>query len=113
VVALPAQGEIWWAEAEDKRRPVLVVTRTEAVTVLTGIVVAPVTRTVRNIPTEVRLGDREPDRRVRSFLRQPATDSQVGTRGTNGQPRPSQRGDLQLTQSPRRLLVVLPITTSV
>jgi len=23
----PLQGEIWWAEAEDKRRPVLVVTR--------------------------------------------------------------------------------------
>jgi mRNA interferase MazF len=59
VVALPAQGEIWWAEAEDKRRPVLVVTRSEAVAVLTGIVVAPVTRTVRNIPTEVLLGENE------------------------------------------------------
>lgn len=52
----PRQGEIWWAEAEDKRRPVLVVTRTEAVPVLTWIVVAPVTRTVRAIPTEVPLG---------------------------------------------------------
>lgn len=51
----PAQGEIWWAEAEDKRRPVLVVTRTEAVPVLTWIVVAPVTRTVRSIPTEISL----------------------------------------------------------
>ena len=59
VVALPAQGEIWWAEAGDKRRPVLVVTRTEAIAVLTGIVVAPVTRTVRNIPTEVLLGESE------------------------------------------------------
>jgi mRNA interferase MazF len=59
VVARPTQGEIWWAEAEDKRRPVLVVTRTEAVAVLTGIVVAPVTRTVRNIPTEVLLGETE------------------------------------------------------
>jgi mRNA interferase MazF len=59
VVAPPTQGEIWWAEAEDKRRPVLVVTRTEAVAVLTGIVVAPVTRTVRNIPTEVLLGETE------------------------------------------------------
>ena len=56
MVATPAQGEIWWAEAEDKRRPVLVVTRSEAVAVLTGVVVAPVTRTVRNIPTEVSLG---------------------------------------------------------
>lgn len=53
---MPRQGEIWWAEAEDKRRPVLVVTRSEAVPVLTWIVVAPVTRTIRGIPTEVRLG---------------------------------------------------------
>ena len=43
----PRQGEIWWAEAEDKRRPVLVVTRSEAVPVLVGVVVAPVTRRVR------------------------------------------------------------------
>jgi mRNA interferase MazF len=59
VVSLPGQGEIWWAEAEDKRRPVLVVTRSEAIPVLTGIVVAPVTRTVRGIPTEIPLGEAE------------------------------------------------------
>lgn len=53
----PAQGEIWWAEAEHKRRPVVIVTRTEAVPVLTWIVVAPVTRTVRGIPTEIPLGE--------------------------------------------------------
>jgi mRNA interferase MazF len=58
VTNLPAQGEIWWAEAEDKRRPVLIVTRGEAVAVLTSIIVAPVTRTVRDIPTEVALGPR-------------------------------------------------------
>ena len=52
----PKQGEIWWAELESARRPVLVVTRTEAVPVLTGIVVAPITRTVRSIPSEIRLG---------------------------------------------------------
>lgn len=52
----PRQGEIWWAEAEDKRRPVLVVTRNEAIPVLEWIVVAPVTRTIRNISTEVVLG---------------------------------------------------------
>ena len=56
-MSLPRQGEIWWAEAEDKRRPVLVVTRSEAVEVLAGIVVAPVTRTVRSIPTEIPLGE--------------------------------------------------------
>ncbi len=55
----PRQGEIWWAETEDKRRPVLVVTRSEAIPVLTWIEVAPVTRSVRKIPTEVALGPGE------------------------------------------------------
>jgi mRNA interferase MazF len=50
---------VWWAEAEDKRRPVLVVTRNEAIQVLHRLVVAPVTRTVRGIPTEVPLGPGE------------------------------------------------------
>jgi mRNA interferase MazF len=56
VTATPTQGEIWWAEAEDKRRPVLIVTRSDAIPVLTWIIVAPVTRTIRQIPTEVSLG---------------------------------------------------------
>jgi mRNA interferase MazF len=56
-VTIPRQGEIWWAEAENERRPVLVVTRSEAVRVLSAIVVAPVTRTVRTIPTEIQLGE--------------------------------------------------------
>lgn len=55
----PRQGEIWWAETEEKRRPVLVVTRSEAVPVLTSIVVAPITRTVRDIPTEISIGEPE------------------------------------------------------
>jgi mRNA interferase MazF len=38
---------------------VLVVTRSEAIPVLTWLVVAPVTRTVRGIPTEVALGPEE------------------------------------------------------
>ena len=59
MVSPPRQGDIWWAEAEDKRRPVLVVTRSDAVAVLTLIVVAPVTRSVRPIPTHVRLGEEE------------------------------------------------------
>jgi mRNA interferase MazF len=58
-VSIPRQGEIWWAEIETLRRPVVVVTRSEAVSVLTSIVVAPVTRTIREIPTEIRLGDDE------------------------------------------------------
>lgn len=60
----PAQGEIWWAEAEDKRRPVLIVSRSEAGQFLNRVIVAPITRTVRGIPTEIELdessGLREP-----------------------------------------------------
>ena len=50
------QGDVWWAEAEDKRRPVLIVSRSEAIPVLSRIVVAPLTRTVRGIPTEIPFG---------------------------------------------------------
>ena len=53
------QGDIWWAESEGQRRPVLVVTRDEAIAVLNRLIVAPVTRTIRGIPTEVALGERE------------------------------------------------------
>ena len=53
----PAQGEIWWAEAEDKRRPVLIVSRSEAGQFLNRVIVAPITRTVRGIPTEIPLDE--------------------------------------------------------
>lgn len=55
----PAQGDIWWAQAEDKRRPVLVVSRTEVIPVLEWIVVAPITRSIRRIPTEISLDGQE------------------------------------------------------
>ena len=69
MIVTPKQGEIWWAEAQDKRRPVLIVTRSDAVPVLTWIIVAPVTRTIRQIPTEVTLGRSHglPDECVASF----------------------------------------------
>lgn len=51
----PLHGDIWWAEAEDIIRPVLVVTRDRAITNLHRIMVAPITRTVRGIPTELPL----------------------------------------------------------
>jgi mRNA interferase MazF len=38
------------------RRPFLVMTRTAAIPVLHSVLAAPVTRTVRNIPSELRLG---------------------------------------------------------
>lgn len=55
-----AQAELWLLEApNDKRRPVLVVSRDEAIPVLNNVVVAPVTSTLRNIPTCVPVGPDE------------------------------------------------------
>lgn len=51
------QGDIWLLELPDqKRRPCLVLTRSDAVPILNTITVAPMTTTVRGIPTEVSLG---------------------------------------------------------
>lgn len=58
-MSIPQQGDIWWAETEVKRRPVLVVTRSQAIQALKRVVVAPVSRTVRDIPTEIDLGPSE------------------------------------------------------
>lgn len=50
------RGEVWWAEVPgEKVRPVLVLTRQRFTSRLTSLLVAPVTTTVRNIPTEVAL----------------------------------------------------------
>lgn len=51
------RGDVWWADVPgDKARPVLVLTRERFVARLTSLLVAPVTTTVRGIPTEVALG---------------------------------------------------------
>jgi mRNA interferase MazF len=48
---------VWWAEHPDeRRRPVLILTRSEAIPVLHSLVVAPATRTIRSIPSEVVVG---------------------------------------------------------
>ena len=70
MVSEPARGDVWWGEVPDARpRPYLVLTRDEAIPVLRRVLVAPVTRTIRGIPTEVPLGDREglPTESVASF----------------------------------------------
>ena len=52
----PRRGEVWWIEVPGAgRRPALVLTRGAAIPHLSRIVVAPATRTVRGIPTEVEL----------------------------------------------------------
>jgi mRNA interferase MazF len=70
VVAAPARGEIWWGELPDGgRRPFLVMTRAAAIPVLRNVVAAPVTRTVRGIPTELPLGPEDglPEKCAASF----------------------------------------------
>ena len=53
----PRRGELWWGELPHLgRRPFLVMTRSAAIPVLNTVVAAPVTRTVRSIPTELSLG---------------------------------------------------------
>ena len=55
-----AQGDIWLLEPPNgKRRPVLVVSRNEAIPVLNNVVVAPVTSTIRMIPTSIAVGESE------------------------------------------------------
>ena len=51
------RGEVRWYTFESpvKHRPVLVLTRNSAISFLTGITIAPITSTVRDIPTEVFL----------------------------------------------------------
>ena len=52
------RGEIWLFEfrSPDKRRPVLVLTRQEVIPLLSTVMVAPVTSTLRGAPSEVLIG---------------------------------------------------------
>ncbi len=51
------QGEICWYEfkAPDKKRPVLILTRNSVLDYLGEVTVAPITSTIRDIPSEVFL----------------------------------------------------------
>ncbi len=51
-------GQVWWADL-DKVRPVVVLTRDRVAPRLSRVLVAPVTTTIRGLPTEVRLGRAE------------------------------------------------------
>jgi mRNA interferase MazF len=55
------RGEVWWAELPSPvgSRPVIILTRNAVLENIGGIVVALITRTVRDLPTEVLLGRRQ------------------------------------------------------
>jgi mRNA interferase MazF len=52
------RGDVYWVEFPEPagRRPAVLVSRDEAYSVRTRLIVVPLTRTVRGIPTEVRVG---------------------------------------------------------
>ena len=58
LVSEARRGEIWWYEFKppDKPRPVLVLSRKEAPLQLRTVIVAPITSTIRELPTEVVVG---------------------------------------------------------
>ncbi|MBI5373941.1 MAG: type II toxin-antitoxin system PemK/MazF family toxin [Candidatus Schekmanbacteria bacterium] len=51
------KGEVWWADLPPPigKRPVVLLSRDEAYRVRNAVTVAPVTRTIRDIPVEVLL----------------------------------------------------------
>lgn len=51
------RGDVYWHafQAPDKRRPVLILTRNSAIPFLHSVTVAPITSTVRGMPSEVLL----------------------------------------------------------
>jgi mRNA interferase MazF len=51
------RGDICWYtfKTPDKKRPVLILTRDSAIAILSSVTVAPITATIRSIPTEVVL----------------------------------------------------------
>ena len=57
-MAKPRRGEIWQYgfRARDKRRPVVVLTRQEVLPLLRTAIVAPITSTIRGLPSEVIVG---------------------------------------------------------
>ena len=53
------QGDVYWYtfKEPDKRRPVVILTRDSAIAYLTSLTIAPITTTIRSIPSEVVLSE--------------------------------------------------------
>jgi mRNA interferase MazF len=78
-------GDVCWYtfETPAKKRPVLILTRDSAIAVFHSLTVAPITATIRNIPTEVVLtaADGMPDRCAANFdTLQTVPKSNIGER---------------------------------
>ncbi len=55
------RGDVCWYtfKAPDKKRPVLILTRESAISVLNSVTIAPITSTIRSIPTELLLTEQD------------------------------------------------------
>lgn len=54
------RGDVWWYESPwDKRRPVCVVTRDQAIRALRSLLVIPATSVLRGVVTEVKLDEED------------------------------------------------------
>ena len=55
------RGDVCWYtfKAPDKKRPVLILTRSSAIPVLNALSIAPITSTIRSIPTEIVLTEED------------------------------------------------------
>jgi mRNA interferase MazF len=81
------RGDICWYafETPDKKRPVLVLTRDSAIAILNSVTIAPITSTIRSIPTEVVLTEEDglPQTCAANFDNlQTVSKSQIGDRIT-------------------------------
>ena len=61
MAAAIARGDVrlYLFAAPDKKRPVLVLTRNSAIRYLASVTVAPITSTIRGVPSEVVLGEED------------------------------------------------------
>jgi mRNA interferase MazF len=55
------RGDVCWYtfKPPDKKRPVLILTRESAISVLNSVTIAPITSTIRSIPTELLLTEQD------------------------------------------------------
>lgn len=79
------RGDVCWYTfpVPDKRRPVLILTRDSAIAALNSVTVAPITSTIRSIPTEVVLTPEDglPDACAANFDNvQTVPKNRIGTR---------------------------------
>jgi mRNA interferase MazF len=55
------RGDVCWYnfKAPDKKRPVLILTRESAISILNSVTIAPITSKIRSIPTELLLTEQD------------------------------------------------------